>query len=160
MATVTAIIAGLRTFGTAAVGVLKLIPWQAWLLLIGFIFGMWFADSGRSLANLACGCRRGEPKPPKTLAYSVVGVPDGSHITVSYGVRQRREATVALFGVLIPDSVADAAHNELVRLVGSSVNLQEALPEPVKAAEATEAIRPPPAVCYAFRAWQLRPDAH
>jgi len=111
----------------------------------------------------------GPPRPARTREFRVKEVVSGTEIVVG----ERRSWHVKLYGISTPEPVSHDAQLELARLAGSSVKLEEARPEPVKAVghtgqrrleEATsrdepsgtaeapgsqaEAIRAPPSIAY------------
>ncbi len=105
--------------------------------------------------NWSCRAQR-EPRSPRAIEYKVVSVPDATTLLVSYGLRDRKEASVSLFGIRVPSEVSERSTSEVRRLAGGSVYLEEAQPSKMAAtaekatAGEVEGIRPPPSLAYAY----------
>lgn len=65
------------------------------------------------------------PRPPHSDTFSVVEVPTGASITVAMGLKGRKRATIALFGIQAPltGSDAEASKTSLAALCGATVRV-------------------------------------
>jgi hypothetical protein len=131
----------LKAASSAVFGILAKLPWQVWVCVGLVLSGGWLFNGG-TLRDFCC-TRMHVAKEPKAREYKVLGVPDGSHLLLGFGLNNRRESKTALFGIRIPASVTAAARFELIRLAGDSVYASEASQ---KVSSTYDALRPPPAI--------------
>lgn len=153
----TAILAILSGVGSALSAVVSAVftiaakvPWQVWAVIGLIVLGMWLG-SGKGCREFCCARAPRPPRPPRLREYTVLEVPTATTLTVAYGLREKKQATVSLYGIEVPTQIANCSQIETRRLVGEKVELAE--PKLVTgdyACPECEAVRPPPSIALAY----------